>query len=258
MTTPSNPFVLPGLGKGAEHAGNPLAASMEMMRQAWSSLSGAGGLAQSMPMTPPLSLEELERRIADLRTVEGWLQMNLSLLSNTIQGLEVQRATISTLRAFADGMSAAPSGEPSPLEILLGIRQGKGAWSASDKGKPRAAAEPPKPQPAPEAAEPKATDPTAVPEPVASASQAWWNLLHKQFDQIAAATAASMPQTPAPSKEAAAPRTGSAQAPSASQTGPAATQGGKPAGKPARAGSAGRATKRPAARKRTPTGSSNA
>lgn len=203
MTTPSNPFVLPGLGKGAEHAGNPLAASMEMMRQAWSSLSGSGGLVQSMPMTPPLSLEDLERRIAELRTVEGWLQMNLSLLTSTIQGLEVQRATISTLRAFADGVSGGQSAEPSPLEVLLGIRQPKGAWSASDKAKPQGPAEPAEPA-KPAAATQSAPDSgtQAVPESVASASQAWWNLLHKQFDQLAAATAASMPQPPAPSKKA--------------------------------------------------------
>lgn len=33
--TDSNPFVLPGMGQNSELSGNPLLASMEMMRQAW-------------------------------------------------------------------------------------------------------------------------------------------------------------------------------------------------------------------------------
>src|SRR5690606_42037298 len=61
------------------------------------------GLAQALPMTPPMNLEELERRIAELRSVESWLRMNLSMLTSTIQGLEVQRATIATLRSFVSG-----------------------------------------------------------------------------------------------------------------------------------------------------------
>ena len=98
----SNPFVLPGMGQHSDLSGNPLLASMEMMRQAWAGLTGPGGLASSLPMAPPMNLEDLDRRIAELRSVENWLRMNLSMLSSTIQGMEVQRSTISTLRAFVD------------------------------------------------------------------------------------------------------------------------------------------------------------
>ena len=98
----SNPFVLPGMGQNSDLSGNPLLASMEMMRQAWAGLTGPGGLASSLPMAPPMNLEDLDRRIAELRSVENWLRMNLSMLSSTIQGMEVQRSTISTLRAFVD------------------------------------------------------------------------------------------------------------------------------------------------------------
>ena len=54
----SNPFVLPGMGQNADLSGNPLLASMEMMRQAWAGLTGPGGLASSLPMAPPMNLEE--------------------------------------------------------------------------------------------------------------------------------------------------------------------------------------------------------
>src|SRR5690606_25038817 len=77
-------------------------------------------------LTPPMSVEDLDRRIGDLRAVENWLRMNLSMLSSTIQGLEVQRATIATLKSFAASsaatMGAAGQTGPSPLEIVLGIK----------------------------------------------------------------------------------------------------------------------------------------
>lgn len=166
----TNPFVLPGLGQGGDLAGNPLLASMEMMRKAWAGLAGPGGLAQALPMAAPMNLEDLERRIADLRTVENWLRMNLSMLTSTIQGLEVQRATIATLRSFVGG--AAASGEASPLEVALGLKP----------------AEP---------ANPDASAADQVSQAAQSASQAWWNLLQQQFNQLAAATAATMPDAAA-------------------------------------------------------------
>ena len=58
----NNPFVLPGLGQaGSDLAGNPLFAGLEMMRRAWTSLAGANGLAQSLPMSPIMSTEDARR-----------------------------------------------------------------------------------------------------------------------------------------------------------------------------------------------------
>lgn len=182
----SNPFVLPGLGQDGDMAGNPLLASMEMMRQAWAGLAGPGGLAQALPMTPPMNLEDLERRIAELRSVESWLRMNLSMLTSTIQGLEVQRATIATLRSFVSG---AAGGNPSPLEVALGLKPATPA-------QPGAAAPESRSQPAGGAA--ASAEPASTAEQVSqaaqSASQAWWDLLQQQFNQLAAATAATMPE----------------------------------------------------------------
>ncbi|OZI82481.1 MULTISPECIES: PhaM family polyhydroxyalkanoate granule multifunctional regulatory protein [Bordetella] len=182
----SNPFVLPGLGQGGDLSGNPLLASMEMMRKAWSGLAGPGGLAQSLPMTPPMNLEDLERRIADLRTIESWLRMNLSMLSSTIQGLEVQRATIATLRSFVN--PAAAGGDASPLEVALGLKPAPAAQPPAGQQKP---ADAPQPESGP------ATTAEQVNQAAQSASQAWWNLLQQQFNQIAAATAATLPESAA-------------------------------------------------------------
>lgn len=233
--THSNPFVLPGLGQDADLSGNPLLASMEMMRQAWSGLAGSGGLGQSLPLTPPLNPEDLERRIAELRTVEGWLRMNLQMLSSTIQGLEVQRATIATLRSFVSsvpGMPQAAEGAPSPLEVALGLKPAP-AQAAS------APAEPPE----------SATE--TVNAAAQSASQAWWDMLNQQFSHLAAATAASLPTMEAMAKAAeqsmqAAPASEPAPAPSAQ---PAAKPAAKRASAPraAKKTSTARASKSPRA-----------
>ena len=43
------------------------------------------------------AVEELEKKIRDLKSVEQWLNLNLSILLSTIQGLELQKNTISSL-----------------------------------------------------------------------------------------------------------------------------------------------------------------
>jgi hypothetical protein len=68
--------------------------------------SGFAQTAQPLGLMPEMgaplmSVEELEKRIADLRAIEQWLKLNLSMLQSTIQALEVQRSTLATLRAFS-------------------------------------------------------------------------------------------------------------------------------------------------------------
>ncbi|MGK0557231.1 transcriptional regulator, partial [Bordetella bronchiseptica] len=168
----TNPFVLPGMGQNSDLSGNPLLASMEMMRQAWAGLAGPGGLTQALPMAVPMNLEDLDRRINELRSVENWLRLNLSMLSSSIQGLEVQRATIATLRSFVDSVSSVgadeAAGGASPLEVALGLKpapQGGGAPTGQAGG-----------QAAAPAAEAGAVPPS-INAAAQSASQAWWDLM---------------------------------------------------------------------------------
>lgn len=175
----NNPFVLPGLGQSGELAQNPLLASMEMMRQAWQGMAGSGSLAQSS-LTTPMSLEDLERRIADLRTVENWLRMNLTMLSSTIQGLEVQRATIATLKSFiaTPPSDTDPGSGGSPLEVALGIKpSGQARIRHADA--------------AAQASTATGSAGASTPDALA-ATAGWWTLLQKQFDTLASATAATM------------------------------------------------------------------
>ena len=51
-------------------------------------------------VAPTLDPAELEKRIGELRTVQYWLEQNARMLGATIQALEVQRMTLSTLKTM--------------------------------------------------------------------------------------------------------------------------------------------------------------
>jgi len=186
----SNPFALPGFGQAGDLSHNPLLASMEMMRQAWQGLATSGVLTQP-PISAALTTEDLDRRISDLRAVENWLRINMSMLASSIQALEVQRATIATLKSFANvpGAPADSGDNPSPLEVALGIKpsgQAKiktPAQAHEEADTPQASSSDPDSQRAP-----LQSDPAAL----SGAAQGWWDMLQKQFDTLAAATVAGM------------------------------------------------------------------
>ena len=74
---------------------NPL----ESFNQAWRTMQGAS------PLPPTMSVAELEKRIAELRTVEQWLNLNLGMLRTSIQTLEVQKGTLQALSSLSALMS---------------------------------------------------------------------------------------------------------------------------------------------------------
>lgn len=51
-------------------------------------------------VAPTLNVEELEKRIAELKGVHFWLEQNSRALGATIQALEVQRMTLATLQGM--------------------------------------------------------------------------------------------------------------------------------------------------------------
>ena len=119
-------------------------------------------------VAPTLNPEELEKRIEELRTVQFWLEQNSRMLGATIQALEVQRMTLSTLKTMnvplaqlreslkvRAAVDPAPESEPSPAA--------KKARSTR------------KPSPAEAAMAAGAVDPMQ-----------WWGALTKQFTQLAA------------------------------------------------------------------------
>jgi hypothetical protein len=144
-------------------------------------------------VAPTLDPDELEKRIEELRTVQFWLEQNAKMLGATIQALEVQRMTLSTLKtmnvqmsdlrdsmrlperptaAAAPAPSAAPTPAPAPAKAT---KKSSGT---------------PKPSPA------GATAPAGVVDPMQ-----WWGALTKQFTQLAAEaikdSARTVPKVPA-------------------------------------------------------------
>ena len=115
---------------------------MEFLKTLW----GNTGMPLPGLVTPTLDTNELDKRITDLKAVEGWLKTNLGMLQMTIQGLEMQRATLSAIQAISQTASnPSPSLSPgaNPFGNLAlwpwNLMQGAGAAgtsSAPDKSPP--------------------------------------------------------------------------------------------------------------------------
>lgn len=163
--------------------------TLEFVKNLWGGMGvpgvGMSGLGTSGLGVPSMSTDELDKRIADLKAVESWLNLNLSMLRTSIQALEVQRGTLAALKSMSDSMAQAmsKSGEPgaSPFSAFFGA-------AGTQPGAAPAAT------PSPESA--------AAPEPVMPAAVAWWNLLQDQFRQ---AVASAMPADGAAASEKASP-----------------------------------------------------
>lgn len=145
----------------------------------------AKGAAQSMPqmpglggwVAPTLSVEDLEKRISELKAVQFWLDQNAMALKATIQALEVQKMTLATLKGMNVSMA----------EVAKAFTPQRSEGVA--------------PAPAPTPAPPPAPEPAPEPMPESPADEAdaggarpgvidamqWWGALTQQFQQIASA-----------------------------------------------------------------------
>ena len=89
---------------------------LAFVRNMWS------GMGISLPgmVTPTFDVDELDKRIKDMKAVEGWLRMNLSMLQMTIQGLEMQRTTLGAVQAMgqlATDTARAMNPEAAPAAV---------------------------------------------------------------------------------------------------------------------------------------------
>jgi hypothetical protein len=49
--------------------------------------------------TPTVNIEDIEKKIGELKTVETWLTMNIGFVQMTIKTLEMQKAALESLAA---------------------------------------------------------------------------------------------------------------------------------------------------------------
>ena len=186
----------------------------------------AQGVQQNLPQMPALgnwiaptfNVEELDKRIDELKAVHFWLDQNSKALGATIQALEVQKMTLATLKGMnfslgdvanalkikaADTVAGVASGVVNTANSVAGRTPTQFAGleippSAYHAQAPAVQVEAPAPEPEPE--------PEPAPEPAprkASAKKAkapsaeapampgvvdpmqWWGALSQQFQTIA-------------------------------------------------------------------------
>lgn len=169
----------------------------------------AKGASSSIPqlpnlsnwVAPTISVEELEKRIEELKAVQFWLEQNSRALAATIQALEVQKMTLATLKGMNFSMGdvanafklktadTVMSGVQKAADTVSGAAEAVAGAAARVTG--RAAAEE-------EAADEADAEPAAKAKPKAKSKTAaaaesavvdpmqWWGALTSQFQQIAA------------------------------------------------------------------------
>ena len=142
-----------------------------LVKNAGSALPGIGQW-----VAPTLNPEEIDKRIEELRTVQFWLEQNSRMLGATIQALEVQRMTLSTLQT----MNVQMEGLRDSLQIKMPAMP-----TLTPAPAPAPAAEP---EPEPEAPAAASADTTAgapASKPGLVDPMQWWSALTKQFTELA-------------------------------------------------------------------------
>jgi hypothetical protein len=131
-------------------------------------MQGAGQAAPAMGqwIAPTLNPDELEKRIGELKTVQFWLEQNARMIGMTVQALEVQRMTLSTLQTMNLPMA--------DLRSALTLPTAPAAPPATGPA-PAPAASQADSAPAADAASKPAVDPMQ-----------WWGALTQQFTELAA------------------------------------------------------------------------
>ncbi len=143
---------------------------------------GAPGAMPQMPslggwVAPTLNVEELDKRIQELKTVLFWLEQNGTALKATIQAMEVQKMTLATLQ----GMNVSMQQMTQAFSIPTPTEPASPAQPAAQPAAKAAGKAPRAKKPAASAAAPTSTAAAAgVVDPMQ-----WWGALTQQFQTIA-------------------------------------------------------------------------
>ena len=168
----------------------------------------AGSAAQKIPqmpnlgnwVAPTLNVEELDRRIDELKAVQFWLDQNATALKATIQALEVQKMTLATLK----GMNFNMGDVANAFKLKVADSVAGGVQRVADKARTFSGLEVPAsnfqashdlaagaPESDPQAAAPVKSQATKAASAKAEAAggvvdpMQWWGALTQQFQTIA-------------------------------------------------------------------------
>jgi hypothetical protein len=226
----SNPN-MPNLGAGV------MTDTLDFVKSLWGSM-GIPGVSLPGIAAPTLSVDDLDKKINELKAVESWLNLNSTMLRSSIQALEVQRGTIAALKSMGQSLAASMAQSVgSPDKSPFGSSRMTSPKPPEAKPEPAAAAPA---APAPAAAAPEAEKPADKPHAATDAATAaaaqmanpaiWWNLLQEQFKQAVSTAMAPEPAKPAaPKANGDGDKTGNGAPKAAASSSPAAAR--KPAAK---------------------------
>ncbi len=143
----------------------------------------AKGASQAVPqmpnlanwVAPTLNVDELDKRIEELKAVHFWLDQNSKALGATIQALEVQKMTLATLK----GMNFNMGDVANAFKLKAADTVFSGVQKVTEKAAETAAVV------SGVAAKARGKGAKAAPAGVVDPMQ-WWGSLTQQFQQIAA------------------------------------------------------------------------
>jgi hypothetical protein len=173
MQNPQMPN-MPGAGSMSD--------SLEFVKNLWGNM-GVPGIA-----APTLSVDDLDKKIKDLKAVEIWLNVNTSMVRGSIQALEVQRATLTALKSMSEAMAS----QGNPFAAFAQQQQEAAQQAAvAPEGEAGAA------QGGPAAG---ASGDAAATAAMGMANPAlWWGMMQEQFQQALAQAAQANAAAAAPS-----------------------------------------------------------
>jgi hypothetical protein len=208
--------------------------ALEFMKNLWGTMGTPVPGFPGMVM-PTLSVEEINKQITDLKAVESWLSMNMNMLRATIQALEVQSATISTLQSMGQTLSTAatPNAAAAAASAFPFSKPAEAASQETSKSDAETQADAKteakrksrndlkaefkaESKPAMEGGSASASEPGTgnFSMPMANPTL-WWNMLQEQFKQAvntavpseASASSSAKPATGSPRKRKTPPKT---------------------------------------------------
>lgn len=86
----------------------------ELIQKMWNPLN----IPLPSVLTPSIDPAEIERKITELKAVEGWLSMNLKMLQVTIQTLEMQKSGLQALSASAQAVRTSAQAVRTSAEAI--------------------------------------------------------------------------------------------------------------------------------------------
>ncbi|RZI43480.1 hypothetical protein EGT07_06790 [Herbaspirillum sp. HC18] len=193
MIKPNMPSI-PGIGAMTD--------TLDFVKNLWGSMGLPGMNVPGMPtmnvpgmVMPTLSVDEINKKISDLKAVESWLSLNMGMLRSTIQALEVQSATIATLQTmgerFTSTMTAATQ-EIAPQKEAASSNGSARHASSDGNGAGR--------HHAPEPTTKDELDAASLTAPLVNAA-AWWNMLQDQFKQAVSSAMTETQPAAAPAEK---------------------------------------------------------